>query len=254
MKKNLLTLPLQKKTALGVYIGDTGEAVAEMAVYAGFDYMRIDMEHSLMNASKLQNLIRIADAADVPTLVRVGSVEDITKILDFGASGVLVPDIATAAQAREAVRRAKFAPLGERGMTNIGRSVQYGRAPLSEYVARANSEVALCVQIESREGIENLDEILAIPGIDIVTTGRQDMSQSFGVPGQSAHPLVDEAEETVIQKTVKKGLQAMISAGTPEKMRELHDKGVYLNTICFDVQFITQQFAELMTAFGNQRN
>jgi 4-hydroxy-2-oxoheptanedioate aldolase len=252
MKKNLLTLPLQKKPSLGVYIGDTGEAVAEMAAFAGFDYMRIDLEHTLKNASGLQNLIRIADAADIPTLVRIGSLDDITKVLDFGASGVLVPDISTAAQAREAVRRSKFAPLGERGMTNIGRSVRYSKDPLTEYVKRANSEVALCVQIESREGIENLDEILAVPGIDIVTTGRQDMSQSFGVPGQSSHPDVDQAEETVIRKAVEKGLQAMISAGTPERMRDLNQKGVYLNTICFDAQFITERFAELIAAFKNK--
>ena len=249
MKNNLLTLPLQKKASLGVYIGDTGEAMAEMAAYAGFDYMRIDLEHTLSNASKLQNLIRIAHAAGLPTLVRVSSVEDITKILDFGASGVLVPDISTAEQAKEAVRRSKFAPIGERGMTNIGRCVQYSKVPLGEYVKRANDEVALCIQIESREGIANLDEILAVPGIDIVTTGRQDMSQSFGVPGQSAHPLVDEAEETVIKKAVEKGLQVMITAGTPARLKELNQSGVYLNTICFDTQFITQQFAALLEAF-----
>jgi 4-hydroxy-2-oxoheptanedioate aldolase len=108
------------------------------------------------------------------------------------------------------------------------------------------------VQIESREGIENLDEILAVPGIDIVTTGRQDMSQSYGVAGQSAHPDVDEAEEAVIRKAVGKGLHVMITAGEPAKMRELVGKGVYMNTICFDVQFITRQFAELIAAFKDE--
>ena len=249
MKHNLLTLPLQKKAALGVYIGDTGEAMAEMAAYAGFDYMRIDLEHSLANASKLQNLIRIAEAADIPTLVRVGSLDDVTKILDFGASGVLVPDIATAAQAREAVRRSKFAPLGERGMTNIGRNVRYSLTPLTEYVGRANAETALCLQIESREGVENLEEILSVPGVDIVTTGRQDMSQSYGVPGQSGHPLIDEAEAAVIRKAAEKGLQIMISADSLERMRELNEMGSYLNTICFDAQFITRQLAGLVKEF-----
>ena len=249
MKNNLLTLPLQKKASLGVYIGDTGEVMAEMAAYAGFDYMRLDLEHALNDPSKIQNLIRIAEAANIPTLVRIVDLDDITRILDFGASGVVVPDIATEAQAREAVRRTKFAPLGERGVTNIGRNVQYSKIPITDYIQRANREVALCVQIESREGVENLDAILAVPGIDIVTTGRQDLSQSYGVPGVSTHPLVDEAEDTVIRKAVERGLQVMISAGSPEKMRELVGKGVYLNTICFDVQFITQQFAGLIEAF-----
>ena len=249
MKNNLLTLPRQKKNALGVYIGECGETVAEIAAYAGFDYMRFDLEHSLVGPSRLQNLIRIADAANLPTLVRIGSLDEITKVLDFGASGVLVPDVSTADQAREAVRRSKYRPLGERGMTNIGRFVQYGKLPLSSFVERANNEVALCVQIESREGIENLDEILAVPGIDIVTTGRQDLSQSYGVPGNSSHPEVDKAEEYVIQKAVAAGLQLMVTAGTPERMRELRQKSVYLHTICFDVQFITQQFAGLLESF-----
>ena len=249
MKKNLLSLPLQKKASLGIYIGDTGEAVAEMAAYAGFDYMRIDLEHSLSDASKLKNLIRIADAVDMPTLVRVGSLDDITKILDFGASGILVPDISTAEQAKEAVRRTKFAPLGERGVTNIGRNVKYSKISLADYVKQANEETALCIQIESREGVDHLGDILSVPGIDIVTTGRQDMSQSYGVPGQPAHPDVDKAEEMVIQKAAEKGLQVMISAGSPEKMRELNQKGVYLNTICFDAQFITGQFADLITTY-----
>ena len=250
MKPNLLTLPLQKKSALGVYIGDTGEVIAEMAAYAGFDYMRFDMEHTLLDPSRLQNLIRIADAASIPCLVRVGNLDDITRVLDFGASGVLVPGISTAAQAREAVRLAKYAPLGERGMTNIGRHVQYGKRRLVDFVKQANDEVALCLQIESREGVAKLDEILSVPGIDIVTTGRQDMSQSYGVPGQSAHPDVQAAEDAVIQKAVKKGLQVMITAGTAEEAAALSKKGVYLQTICFDAQFITQQFAGLIDSFS----
>jgi 4-hydroxy-2-oxoheptanedioate aldolase len=231
-----------------VYIGDTGEAVAEMAVYAGFDYMRIDLEHTLSNPSKLQNLIRIADAGSVPTLVRISDLDDITKILDFGASGVLVPDISTAEQAREAVRRTKFAPLGQRGMGNA-RWVRYGKDPLAEYAQAANDSVALCLQIESREGVENLDQILSVPGIDIVTTGRQDMSSSFGVIGQIAHPLVDRAEETVIDKAVERGLQVMITTTTPQMLVDLSRQGVYLNTVCFDAQFITRQFAALIHSF-----
>jgi len=252
-KKHLLTLPLLKTASLGVYIGETGEAMAEMAVYAGFDYMRIDLEHSLQDAARLQNLIRIADAAEVPTLVRVSNLDDVTKILDFGASGVLIPDIATEDQAREAVRLSKYSPLGERGLTNIGRNTRYGRIPVTDYVRQANDEVALCLQIESAEGVKNLDKILSVPGVDIITTGRQDMSQSYGVPGYSNDPDVVEAEEIVIRKAVEKGLQVMITADSPEKSRELSAKGVYLHTICFDVQFITRQFTALLAAYKEEQ-
>ena len=75
------------------------------------------------------------------------------------------------------------------------------------------------------------------------------MSQSYGVPGQSNDPDVDEAEEVVIRKAVERGLQVMITADSPEKASALSEKGVYLQTICFDVQFITRQFAALMAAF-----
>ena len=249
MKNNLISLAKKKEVALGVYIGDTDLAVAEMAAYAGFDYMRIDCEHTLMDASKLQNLIRIADAAGLPTLVRISSIDDITKILDFGASGVLVPDISTAAQVKEAVRRTKFHPLGERGMTNIARSVRYSDTPLTEYCARANGEVALAIQIESEEAMKNLDEILAVEGVDIVTVGRQDFSQSFGVPAQSNHPTVVEAENIVIKKSVERGLHPLISAGTPAASEDLKSRGVYLQTICFDSQFIMGQFKALVADF-----
>jgi 4-hydroxy-2-oxoheptanedioate aldolase len=185
----------------------------------------------------------------MPTLVRISSYSDITRLLDFGASGILVPDISSAEQAKEAVRLTKFAPLGERGMTNIGRCVRYGRIPLSEYCARANDEVCLAVQIESREGLERLDEILSVKGIDIVTTGRQDFSQSFGVPGQSSHPSIVDAENAVIRKAVAYGLFPLISAPTPEAMEELRAKGVYLCTICFDTQFIMKQFQELLAGY-----
>jgi 4-hydroxy-2-oxoheptanedioate aldolase len=211
--------------------------------------MRIDCEHTLSDPNKLQSLIRVASAADMPTLVRISSYSDITKLLDFGASGILVPDISTAAQAREAVRLTKFAPVGERGMTNIGRCVRYGQVPLSEYCARANDEVCLAVQIESREGMENLDEILSVKGIDIVTTGRQDFSQSFGVPGQTNHPSVADAENTVIKKAVEHGLFPLITAPTPDAMDELKAQGVYLCTICFDTQFIMKQFQELIAGY-----
>ena len=91
MTTNLLTKAKKGETALGIYIGDTDVAVVEMAAIAGFDYIRIDNAHALVNPSKLADTIRVANAYDVPTLVRISSLEEMTKLLDFGATGILVP-------------------------------------------------------------------------------------------------------------------------------------------------------------------
>ena len=134
-------------------------------------------------------------------------------------------------------------------MTNLSRCVRYGDIPLSDYCKRANNEVAVAVQIENREGIKNLDEILSVKGIDIVTTGRQDFSQSYGVPGQSKHPDINAAEDKVIERGVAHGIFPLITAGNREEMETLRAKGVLLQTICFDSIFFLQQLKNLLASF-----
>ena len=236
----------------GVYIGDTGTAVAEIAAVAGFDFMRIDCEHSLNSGTELKNIIRCADAHGLPTLVRIASLNDITRILDFGAGGVLIPDIETAEQAAVGVRLSKYSPLGERGMTNIARCVNYGLTPLSQYHSAANSEVCLAVQIESVKAIDNIDEILSVKGIDIVATGPQDLSQSMGIPGQTGDKAVVEAQDLVIRKALEHGLYPLITAGSVEKSKKLTAQGVLLQTICFDTAFIAKQFSGLLSSYRDK--
>lgn len=250
MKRTFHDLVKAGRPAYGVYIGDAGVCVGEIAALAGFDYMRIDCEHTLAGTEQVKSLIRIADAAGMPTLVRISSLSDVTKLLDYGAMGILVPDISTAAQAEEAVRLSKYSPLGERGMTNISRSVDYGKIPLTEYHDRANSEVCIAVQIESVEALNNIDAILSVPGVDIVATGLQDLSQSMGIAGKTSDPSVVEAQDMVIRKAVEKGLYPLITAGSAAKSEKLMQQGVALQTICFDTQFIMKQFQALLASFG----
>ena len=249
MKNTFHTLVKRGTPAYGVYVGDTGVGVADIAAVSGFDFMRIDFEHTLSDLSELRAMMRVADAHGLPSIVRVSSLDDITKILDYGAGGVLVPDIETAEQAREAVRLSKYYPLGERGMTNIARCVDYGLLPLPEYHAKANKEVCVAVQIESVKALENIDEILSVEGIDIVATGPQDLSQSMGIPGQTGDKAVVEAQDMVIRKAVERGLYPLITAGTPEKGKQLWEKGVVLQTICFDTAFISKQFVKLIDSY-----
>lgn len=247
--KGLLDLPRKREMSLGVYIGDTDAAVAEMACLAGFDYMRIDYEHSLGNPDKLATLIRVCNAYDVPSLVRISAWDQITKLLDFGASGIMVPDIETVEQTREAVDRCKYAPVGKRGMATAARALRYGYTPYKEYLENANDNIALCVQIESVKGVENIEEIVAVEGVDMVTVGRWDLSQSMGISGQTNHPDIIAAEEHVVDVALKHGKYPLLTSNSPEHLQSLKEKGIYCATICFDVQFITKSFNDHLARF-----
>jgi len=242
--KSLLDLPRGGEQSLGVYISDLGVVATEIAGICGFDYMRVDYEHVMLNPQDLASIIRAASAADVPTLVRVSGFDEITKILDIGASGILMPGISSVEQARAAANACKYAPVGERGMAGASRAIGYGLGDMGEYFATANDRVAFCAQIESREGVENAEAIANLEGVDIVTTGPWDLAQDMGHIGNPGHPEVIEATEHVIKKTLDAGKIMLMSAATPEDATKLKSKGVLMATVCFDVIF----FARAMRA------
>ena len=249
MAKNMLTKAMAGEAAYGVFLGETDITVAEIAAIAGFDYFRIDSEHALVDPSKLAATIRIANAYDIPTLVRVSCLEEMAKLVDYGATGFLVPGINNAEAAKAAVNTCKYWPLGERGLARSNRCCQYGNIPMEEYLAFASENIKLAVQIESKEGVENIDEILSVEGVDIVAVGRLDLSQSYGVIGQSNHPDVVAAEDYVIKKALEYGKYPMITANTPKKAEELKERGVKLLTVAFDTQFILKAFKEHLAKF-----
>ena len=113
--ETLLEKARKKEYAFGLYLSDANPMMTEIAVHAGFDYLRMDTEHSMMDASVLKNMIQTADAFGVPSLVRIANLSQITQLLDFGVAGILVPDVETREQAQTLVDLAKFAPIGKRG-------------------------------------------------------------------------------------------------------------------------------------------
>jgi 4-hydroxy-2-oxoheptanedioate aldolase len=168
--------------------------MVEMIGYAGYDFVILDMEHVCVNPETLEHMLRAAECAGLPALVRVpaGSVDAITRALDAGAMGVVLPHIRTADDARLAVQASRYHPLGQRGISG-GRTTGFGTIALSDYFELANREIMVVAMIEDVEGVENIDDILNVPGIDMVLEGAIDLSQSFGVPGQAQHARVQAA-------------------------------------------------------------
>lgn len=249
MKNTFEKLCKRGVPALGFYISDSDVSVAEMAGHAGYDYMRVDMEHTLMDLTRFKNIVRVCDSFGMPTLVRVANIDDITRLLDFGASGILVPDVATVEQAKDLVRRSKYAPVGQRGMGKDSRHTRYGLDHFDTFIQASIKDTALCVQIESVEGMRNLEGILSLQGVDMVAVGKFDLAQSMGYPGNPNHPEVAAAELEVIKIALKHGVHPMVTAGSKAQLEQYAAMGVSLATVCFDIPFIFQSIRTHITQF-----
>jgi 2-keto-3-deoxy-L-rhamnonate aldolase RhmA len=156
--------------------------VVEAISATPFAALCLDMEHSTLQPTDVEDLLRAADAHAKPVIVRVPDIgSDIPRVLDAGAAGIIVPQVETASQAREVVDRARYAPVGRRGL-GPGRGSDYGAGLAAGYTDQANARTLVAVQIESAAAVHAADEILATPGIDAVVIGPGDLSMSLGVP------------------------------------------------------------------------
>ncbi|EAZ97702.1 HpcH/HpaI aldolase family protein [Marinobacter sp. ELB17] len=168
--------------------------LVEMIGYAGYDFVILDTEHLSTNPETVEHMIRAAECAGITPLVRVPGpdVGAIARALDSGAQGIVVPRVRNAREARAVVSMARYAPLGERGITG-GRTTGFGTIPLGRYLAEANREILVVLMIEDTEGLSNCEEIANVPGVDWLLEGAVDLSQSLGVAGDPFHPSVQDA-------------------------------------------------------------
>ena len=218
------------KGALGPFMIGTDPAFVEAAGYAGYDFVLLDMEHGTTTFQTLPHLIRAANVAGVCPVVRVPRGSDIwiDQALDVGAGAIMIPQIDTAEQARAAVSAAKFSPVGTRGTCRFVRSAGFGAVPGSEYFSKAQDTVVI-LQAEGKKAVENLDEILDVPGIDVVFVGPYDLSSSLGHVGEIDHPEVVECIKGIIAKANAKGVKLGCFADTVEGGRKWRDMGVKFN-------------------------
>ena len=182
----------------GLFCSIPSPVLVEMIGCAGYDFVILDTEHSLVDPQQLENLVRAAEAVDLTPLVRVGEADPgaVLRALDAGAMGIVVPHVRRRADVDTAIRAARYAPQGMRSLGG-GRGPGFGRIDLVEYVQLANAEIMVVPMIEDAEGVDELPAILAGGGVDLVLEGAADLSQSYGVPWQTGHPAVREAVRRV---------------------------------------------------------
>ncbi|MFC1548336.1 HpcH/HpaI aldolase/citrate lyase family protein [Candidatus Omnitrophota bacterium] len=183
----------KKKVTIGswITIGDT--SVAEIMARSGFDWLTIDMEHSAITLPQAQEIIRVIELCGVVPLVRVGANDPdlIKRVMDAGAFGVIVPMVNSGEDAQKAVAAAYYPPRGKRGV-GLARAQSYGFG-FEDYKKRNAKKSVVIAQIEHKDAIENLEDILTTKGIDGTIIGPYDLSASLGYPGQFARPAVKKA-------------------------------------------------------------
>ncbi len=227
---------LQDGYVLGPFCKTSDPAFLEAAGYAGFDFVIIDLEHGPNTIQTAQNLVRAACIGGVLPIVRVkeDALSVIGEALDIGAGGIQVPQVRTAEDARRVLERARFAPQGRRGVCRFVRAADYSAMDRHRYFAEAN-EALVILQLEGTEAIENLPEIAAVQGVDILFIGPYDLSQSLGVPGQVDHPEVARRMMEIIGFCRKKGMAVGTFTDTLENARKWREAGIRYLSYSVDV-------------------
>ena len=210
---------------------------AEIFVQAGYDWLFVDMEHSPMDARAALNILTAVDSR-VPCVVRVPWNDEayIKKALDIGATGIIVPLVNTVEDARLAVARCKYPPVGIRSV-GITRAQRYDLT-FDDYMQRANEEIAVIVQIESARGIDEVERIAATPGVDCLYVGPADLAASLGHLGDSRHPDVETAMARVLAAGKQAGVAVGIFASDTAIARQYREAGYRMITLSADVTWL----------------
>lgn len=238
-KNRLKALLKEGKTGIGSFVMCNSPDIVEVMALSGFDFVVIDTEHGPLSVESTQNLIRAAEVRGITPIIRVteSSETTILRSLDVGAHGIQVPQVNNRKAAEEVIRRAKYFPLGNRGVA-MPRASDYGTLNPLDYFNKENEETLIVVHCENKVGLDNLDEIVEVPGIDVIFLGPFDMSQSLGVPGQVNHPLIEEAAQRVIKMSKESGKAAGIFVSNGEQARLRKEQGFQYITIGMDVTLL----------------
>ena len=230
----------------------TDPASAELISLLGFDCIWIDLEHQSTSVDQAAQMIRAARVGRADVMARAGKGEFMRmgRLLEAGAMGILYPRCDDAAEAREVVRWAKFAPQGERGFIGANPDGPYGMTGMAQYIHQANEQTWLAIQIESPVAVQHARAIAEVDGVDVVFFGPGDFSVLSGVPGQFDHGKVPEAMREVCRETLAAGKRFGTLVFNMEQAQRVLDMGGSLVCYGADLSFVKQGLEQVRTQFG----
>ena len=246
MKKNLTKQKIKEgKTAYGVFVPMWSPVIVEIIGHIGFDFALLDAEHSPIGPESCEHMVRAAECVNITPITRVAMNirQNILRYLDIGALGVQMPMINSRAEVESVIESVKYPPDGRRGLAAV-RAADYGLSrSLSDYVKEANWETMIVVQMETLQAVENLGEILAVPGIDVIFIGPTDLSSAMGYPGQVNHPEVQKMIDCLVKEIRAAGKAAGTTAYDHDTLKRCKEQGF---------QYITYSIAPMLVKSGRE--
>ncbi len=213
MRRNKVkeVLSEERGVVVGTWVQMASPESAEIASYAGFDFVIVDLEHGYFDLETAVHLFRAVESGGATPVIRLPN-DDATmimKALDAGAMGIIIPGVTTKEQAERIVSAAKYHPKGKRGACPWIRATGHGLCGWNEYVSTSAQQTMVWLLIEGADGIDNIDLILKVEGVDAIVMGPFDLSQSLGVGGEVNHPVVVAKLNEIIQKALVHGKDVM---------------------------------------------
>ncbi|MGH7866690.1 MAG: HpcH/HpaI aldolase family protein [Candidatus Dormibacteraceae bacterium] len=245
MTTSFASLIRQRPAPIGTIISTDSVEIADLLAGCGFDWLFLDAEHGVLTLDGVPQVLSVVQGR-VPALVRVPDHQEasIKKVLDAGADGIIVPQVNSAQIAAQIVAMAKYPPLGSRSV-GVGRAHRYGHR-FSDYLRTANELTSVILQIEDRDAVDNIEEIIAIDGIDGVCIGPYDLSGSLGCVGDIANSMVQDAIATIRAACAHMGMPVGIPGLTAEAGRSFVEADYDFMTVGIDLSLLDMAARQLL--------
>jgi len=238
---------LSRKVLWGTLVSLAAPEITEILVDSGYDWLFIDMEHAPLEVKDVQRILQAGGDA-IAGIIRLPSNDPvwIKKALDIDPAGIMLPMVNSAEDARNAVRWSKYPPQGTRSV-GVGRVHHYG-AKLQQTIDTINEATAIVVQVEHIQAVKNIEEIVAVEGVDAILIGPYDLSASMGIPGKVSDPSVLAAIDRVREACQKKGKPLGIFTASIDYARQCARNGFSLIAVSTDTLMLVEGSRQLLTA------
>jgi 4-hydroxy-2-oxoheptanedioate aldolase len=240
---------------IGTFLSLGNALATEIIASSGFDWVLIDLEHGIGSEEDVLHQLQAIEHTNVSAIVRVEGYQRqrIHRVLDLGAHGIMCPRINNATEADEVIKGLQYPPLGIRGVAKMVRATGFG-ANFDQYNADIKENLLGIIQIETKECLENLDEIAALPGVDVLFIGPADLSMSLGIFGQLSHPLFIEALDKILAAAKKWNKSIGILLFDPADFTKYYDLGIRFFACGTDTLFLSSGAKQVVGSLQKQIN